>query len=287
MADSINREVPVPGPGIPESGSPKLSRRAFLGGLIGVGVDSLIPDNPPFVTPISGHEIVLPKEVPAEFKNWMEKIVKISKNFFKKERDIELDFKEGQYGTVKSNRNLGFRVWFTKDKKIHKQTALELGQNLGEYVNSDSNNDPAGKFSRGILEHTGINLSKINDKSISLEDKSKFEALAAYFDFTNYTGLEKGSRPPQNLNNVNELFKNMYSLWICEPDDLAARIGKIGEKKNKIMVANVFLSGLISILDCADPKVKFDSLGLDRKSIDKVIKISGNKMYKNYLSDAA
>lgn len=225
-------------------------------------------------------------EIPETFKIPIEKAAEATSNLLAKKEDIEVVFKPGKYGSVTSSTTENRKMYVNFLPGNEKNTTLQAGKMLGKYVNESFENSPSEQFSLDFSKITGIDIEKIAFGEVKPTDAPKLAEILQYLDFENYTGT-KGDNIYEKPKEIKKtLFENAFSLWMLESGKLADRIEKSPSQDQKIL-SNIFLAGLKRILDCAGVGVRFETLGLDRKNINRILEISGNETYKNYIKEKA
>lgn len=240
------------------------------------------------------------KETPAKFQEPILKAAKQAANFLRVRDEIKINFASpGKITTVaehynpksedRSIVNPKLNIHFSdEDNQPWAYTNLLVGEKLGLLVNKSFDGAIGDQFAGILLETAGVDLSKMHSGKATAEETSRLTQLLPYFDFANYTdGIKRQDLNKSLVGAINaddSLLEKTYSLWMFEARKLASKIEQSPSEVRK-KIADVFLGGLICILNGADPNIKFDDLGLDRKSIDKILKVSGNNTYKKYIDE--
>lgn len=278
--------TPVPDPSQPE----QKPNQAPENGSVLIPVKPSKRDNPEY----TDYEI---KKTPDDFKAPVEKMVEHASNFLSKKEKIVANFASpGKFTKVSvrySPASLGEMApqvnihYSDVDNQPWEYTYLLVGENIGKVINKSHGDEIGEQFSGVLVEHADINLSSIKTNK-RVDEVARLTALLPYFDFSNYVdgiNREDLNKTLVGSENVEDsLVEKTYAIWMLQSEKLAQKIEQTPSNMQK-KVANVFLGGLICFLDAANPNAKFEDLGLNKKSIDKIASLSENERYKSYIKE--
>lgn len=297
----MSEKSAIPEPARP---TPKLSRGQVLkmiGGVFGAALlgSSKTSEVQAQLSPES-------QKFPDKLKKPIEKASKATTHMLTSDEDIKLFFYEpGEATSIKpgykpvvseiaENSTITAPVLYVRISKLEKEpwkyAQLLAGKALGEIVNKSAGGYPANKFADAFLKYGDTDLNRLNpDKgnaSTAALEAAKLSRLRSFFDFENYAndGIRRDEFY-ENIQDMNEeLFKKTYSIWMFASDQLVEKI-ESADAQTQPMVASIFLSGLISALDCAGAGTDFNSLGFNKKNIDRIVEASDSLPHKNYIKE--
>lgn len=286
-------QIPAPEAPKPASSPTPAPAKESSATLIDVTGDGLFPE-------VKATEKIETKtDIPLSFQTAVRKIANSASNLLSEKEDIKVQFKPGEIGlvtykanpiteesggkqTIKGYKNREMYVNFAAGQE--ESTILEAGKISGRLVNQSFDGSPSEQFAADFSKHTGIDVNKLATGEVSLKDVPDLATILTYFDLTGYA---KGTKKEDIYENPKELktmlFENAFALWMVSSDKIADRVEKASSKE-KVMLANIFSSGLKRMIDCAQVGVKFDDLGLDKKNINRVL-AAGNEEYKKYFEE--
>lgn len=242
-------------------------------------------------------------QIPEDIKMLAEKKTQIAKKFIyhlpgQEAQDITIQYSNGPETTVsvtygmkdldlneKTIQNARLQITHSSQKPYFVASmARRIDEGMGMLVReSNPKKDLGRSLAQAFEKHLGISLDQIAAGRTTPEQMAKLEEISNIFGF--YPG---GNifvhRERSQL--ADQLFDSSYSIWLNESEKLSQELAKLSPEA-KVGMSNVFLEDLELIMDCAQPGVSLNDVGINRNVVDFIIAMSENPRHKQFFDKIA